>query len=64
LIERHLLTENLSNKEGDTKIARQIRESSRNLAKTKEEIEKDIAKRSFGEINIGEGIATSEKIKT
>jgi len=63
LIERHILTENLTEKKGDLKIAKQIRENSRNLAKTKKEIERDIARRSFGEIDVDEDFATMEKIK-
>ncbi len=62
LIERHILTEDLTDEKGDPKIAQQIRENSRKLAETREEVEKDIARRSFGEI--GEGtVLASEKIK-
>jgi hypothetical protein len=63
LIERHILTESLADKKGDSKIARQIRENSRNLAKTKKEVEKDIARRSFGEIDDADGFPTVEVIK-
>ncbi|NOH04965.1 MAG: type IV secretion system DNA-binding domain-containing protein [Chloroflexi bacterium] len=62
LIERHILTENLGEDERDSKIAKQIRGNSRNLAKTKKEVEKDIARRSFGEIDENGGFATVEAI--
>ncbi|MBE7433127.1 MAG: hypothetical protein HS100_04375 [Anaerolineales bacterium] len=63
LVERHILTENLGDKDRDTKIAKQIRENSRSLAKTKKEVEQDIARRSFGEIFDQSSIGTSERLK-
>lgn len=62
LVEKHILTENLGDNDLDLKIAKQIRENSRNLAKTRKEVEKDIARRSFGEIEEGGDFATVEKI--
>lgn len=63
LIERHIVTENLTDGNGDPLLAKQIRENSRRLAKTKKEVERDIARRSFGEIDDGGDFATVEKIR-
>jgi len=63
LVERHIITEDLTGKMGDSKIAGQIRENSRKLAATKEAVEKDIARRSFGEIDDSKGFATAETLK-
>lgn len=63
LVERHILTENLGDKDRESKIANQIRENSRNLARTKKEVEKDITRRSFNEINVEQDqIETSEPL--
>jgi len=62
LIERHILTENLTKGKGKDEFATQIRENSRRLAKTREEVEKDIARRSFGEIEGKDDYATVEKL--
>ena len=63
LVERHIVTEHLTDKKGDPKIAAQIRENSRNLAATKKEVEKDIARRSFGELDSSDGsVLAAEKI--
>jgi len=51
LVERHIVTENLTEGKGNTKFPKQMRENSRRLAKTKKEVERDIARRSFGEID-------------
>ncbi len=63
MIERHILTENLKEKKGDPKIAKQIRENSRGPALTKEEVERDITHRSFGEIDGSGDFATAEQIE-
>jgi hypothetical protein len=63
LAERHIVTENLTESKGDPKIATQIRERSRKLAKTKKEVEQDIARRSFGEIGEGDSVQSSEVIR-
>jgi len=60
LIECHILTEHLTKDKGDPTIAAQIRENSRKQAKTREEVEKDILRRSFGLIeddNIGTSLS-------
>jgi len=63
LAERHILTENLTEGKGDPKIPAQIRERSRKMAKTRKEVEQDIARRSFGEIRNDRDFATDEKIE-
>ena len=63
LIERHIVTEHLTEGKGKSETAAQIRENSRKLAKTKEEVEKDIERRSFGEIEGNDGIETVERIE-
>ena len=70
LIERHIVTEKPIEKDDKeakkdnmrgTETAAQIRKNSRKLAKTRDEVEKDIARRSFGEIEQDE-LSTAEKI--
>ncbi len=63
LAEWNFLTENLTEGRGDPHTASQIRENSRKLAKARKYIEKDIARRSFGQIEENTGISTMEKIK-
>lgn len=62
LVERHIVTENLTEGKSDLQSAAQIRENSRKLAKSRDEVEKDIARRSFGEIKGDENFASVEKI--
>lgn len=62
LIERNILTEILGEKEHNPKIAKQIRKKSRNLAETRETVEKDIARRSFGEIIDSGQVESIEKL--
>lgn len=62
LAERHILTENLTENKGDPKISTQIRDNSRSLAKTRKEVEQDIARRSFGEIESNDSLASAEKL--
>lgn len=63
LVERHILTENLTEGKSDARIAVQIRENSRKLARSRDEVEKDIVKRSFGRIESGGDFSAAEKIK-
>jgi len=63
LVERHIVTENLTDGKGDPGIAARIRENSRRLARSKADVEKDITRRSFGEVQSGKDFATSEKIE-
>jgi hypothetical protein len=53
LIERHIVTEELGVKEYDPRIAQRVKERSRSLAHTREEVEKDIIQRSRGAIDSG-----------
>ena len=63
LIERHIVTENLTEGKGDSDVAKQIRDNSHRLGKPRNEIEQDIARRSFGEIDNNDGIDTAERIE-
>jgi hypothetical protein len=55
------VAENMTENKGDSKIVTQIRGNSRRLARTRREVEQDIASRSFGEINIKEAPAASSE---
>ena len=61
LVEYHIETEEMGKKEHDKDIAAIIREQSRNLASTRDEVEKEIRRRSHGEIKSDEA-ETQEKI--
>ena len=56
-------SKNLTEGKGDSIVASQIRENSRKVAKPREEVENDIARRSFGEIESDDSVETSEKIE-
>ena len=51
LVEYHILTEELGGDRRDKSVAARIMQNSRSLAKPKGEIEKDIFRRSLGEIS-------------
>jgi hypothetical protein len=61
LVEQHMLTEVLGEKQSDSGVAALVRRRSRQMALPREEVEKEIARRSFGEIE-GDTIFSSEKI--
>jgi hypothetical protein len=50
LVEYHIETEEMGADRRDKTIAERIRQRSRSLARSKEEVEKEIARRSFGKI--------------
>jgi len=61
LVERHIQTEVLGDKNHDPKIAALIQQRSRKMALPREEVEKEIALRSHGSIHELD-VAASEKI--
>ena len=63
LIEHHFVTDDIRGLPRDNGVASHIRERSRNMAKTQEEVEKDITRRSLGKIAGDDDFATAEKLE-
>lgn len=66
LAEYHIVTEELGQGEWDNRVAERIRNRSRNLALTKEEVERQIFRRTSGAVQTGDGqpFATEEIISS
>jgi hypothetical protein len=62
LVEKHIITDILGDKEYDSGIAVRVRERSRQMAFSREEVEKDITRRSLGKVGT-EDVASAGVIK-